>query len=334
MTTDNANHDSSQTTAGERLRNAREAAGLTVAEVADKQHLRPAIIAAIESGDYRKIGSELFLKGYVRAYAAQVGLDQNSVVRQLDQELEPLREEKKAQVEANPLVTIERRKRHKQRIARIVIVLVILVAVFYAGSLYLAGQQEAASENDAGEEAEDQSEPVDAEEDDESAELDAEPEQAQDSTAAPASADGMDPALESPGQAGTDVPQDSQPAEAAPAETGAEDPVDQTESGTADEMIVSTPLSEREPRSQDEGEGRLEVGFSGDCWVEVQDANGRTLEASLQRQGDTLSISGEAPLRVIFGAVSGVSSVSFNGEPVAMSNRRTRNDRVVLNLPD
>src|SRR5690554_3881501 len=91
MTTDNASHPEPQATAGERLRKAREAAGLTVAEVAERQHLRPAVIKAIESGDYRQIDSELFLKGYVRTYAGQVGLDPDSVIRQLDRELEPIR---------------------------------------------------------------------------------------------------------------------------------------------------------------------------------------------------------------------------------------------------
>lgn len=140
MTTDNASQDANQPTVGERLRQAREIAGLSVAEVAAKQHLRPVIISAIESGDYRKIDSELFLKGYVRAYANHVGVDPESVVRQLDRELEPLREERQARVEANPLVNIERRKRRKRQIAKIVVTLLALAALFYAGTLYLASQ--------------------------------------------------------------------------------------------------------------------------------------------------------------------------------------------------
>ena len=93
---------------GQLLKRAREQKGLSVSAVADAQHLRPAIIQAIEDGHYEQIDSELFLKGYVRTYARQVDLDPDAVIATLDEELEPLRQQKVQAEEANPLIDIER----------------------------------------------------------------------------------------------------------------------------------------------------------------------------------------------------------------------------------
>lgn len=354
MTTDNASQDANQPTVGERLRQAREIAGLSVAEVAAKQHLRPVIISAIESGDYRKIDSELFLKGYVRAYANHVGVDPESVVRQLDRELEPLREERQARVEANPLVNIERRKRRKRQIAKIVVTLLALAALFYAGTLYLASQEPPAGA--------DTGEPMVGEESETDASQPAEPAPENDSVAddeplveppltvsqttedeggnqdsavadatgeAPVSADGAGDVDAVPPEGGTDSSaqeplQTVTELEPVRADSGVEPSDDRADSDASGQAIAA-------PEDED---GRLVVEFSGDCWVEVQDSNGRTLVAELRRAGETLDVTGDGPLRVVLGAVSAVSELSYGGEPVDLSDRRARNNRLVLTVPD
>ncbi|MGM0570618.1 RodZ domain-containing protein [Marinobacter sp.] len=348
MTTDNAKQESRQPGVGERLRKAREAAGLTVTEVADRQHLRPAVISAIENGDYRQIDSELFLKGYVRTYASQVGLDPESVIRQLDRELEPLREEQKARVEANPLITIERRKRRKRQIARIVVVLVILAAVFYGASLYLARQQATTSDSPA--------EPAEAPAGEEETVIPEESgDEADDGLTDDTSPEGGDQDLASLSD-NLSGPEDTTIEDTAPepvVETramadggaGSGDGGGPSASATGSEITVasmddgeepavrSEPLDQSTPTMDVTEEGRLQVEFSGDCWIEVQDGSGQTLEASLRSAGDTLELTGEPPLRVVLGAVSGVQSVRYSGETVDLTDRRVRNNRLVLNLP-
>lgn len=355
MTTDNGSENRRQPGAGERLRKAREAAGLTVNEVADHQHLRPAVIKAIENGDYRQIDSELFLKGYVRAYASHVGVDPESIIRQLDRELEPLREEQKAKVESNPLITIERRKRRKRQIARIVGVLVVLAVAFYAGSLYLASQQSAddgaAAEVD--ETTDNAVEPDAAEAPATDAGTDVEAGQGPDGgndllDEAPTEPESPEPGTQ--GQPADDAASAPEPATAMVADntvgTGdtadvAEPGVDTTQVNASadsevqpvnDTAIRSEPLDEPVTVSVAE-EGQLQVEFSGDCWVEVQDSTGRTLEASLRSAGDTLELTGEPPLRVVLGAVSAVESLRYSGDTVDLTDRRVRNNRLVLNLP-
>lgn len=352
MTTDNAKQESHQPGVGERLRKAREAARLTITEVADRQHLRPAVISAIENGDYKQIDSELFLKGYVRTYASQVGLDPESVIRQLDSELEPLREEQKARVEANPLINIERRKRRKRQIARIVVILVILAVLFYGGSLYLAREQAEVTGQTAGEGSAPQPGQV------EEGTGDALPTGTQ--ITSERIQGGSDGTLESTGSpndtSGSGV--DSGISDAAGADDGSsvdatvktqvesgQDVDDSTaelvdnsagapsEAADQDTAVRSEPLDEVDPAVSVADEGRLTIEFSGDCWVEVQDSTGRTLEASLRSAGDTLELTAEPPLRVVLGAVSGVDSVRFGGEAVNLSERQVRNNRLVLNLP-
>lgn len=122
---------------GNQLRKAREAKGMSIAQVADTQHLRPSVIQAIEDGQYEKIGSELFLKGYVRTYAEQVGLNPAELMDKLDWELEPMRQQAEEEKRENPLETIERRKQRKRKIARWTLLSLLLVAIVGVGVRFM-----------------------------------------------------------------------------------------------------------------------------------------------------------------------------------------------------
>src|SRR5690554_6512667 len=143
MTGDEQLNNVSAEPVGQQLRRAREKAGLSLAAVADQQHLRVSVIQAIESGDYSKIDTELFLKGYVRAYARQVGLDADSIIRDLDTELEPRRQEREQALQANPLVNIERRRRQKRRAAKLILVLVAAALIGFLAFTYLSNKYSA-----------------------------------------------------------------------------------------------------------------------------------------------------------------------------------------------
>jgi cytoskeletal protein RodZ len=62
-------------TIGEALRRAREAAGLTLAQVADRTKVRPGILSEIEADDHEKLPALTYSLGFVKAYARTVGLD-------------------------------------------------------------------------------------------------------------------------------------------------------------------------------------------------------------------------------------------------------------------
>jgi cytoskeleton protein RodZ len=60
-------------TAGARLANARERLGLTLDQVADHLKLDRHTVVALEEGDHRAIGAAVFVRGFLRRYAALVG---------------------------------------------------------------------------------------------------------------------------------------------------------------------------------------------------------------------------------------------------------------------
>ena len=59
---------------GLRLRKAREAAGLTVTEVAERLRLRASLVDAMEREDQAALGAPVFARGYVSSYARLLGM--------------------------------------------------------------------------------------------------------------------------------------------------------------------------------------------------------------------------------------------------------------------
>jgi cytoskeleton protein RodZ len=67
-------------TLGERLKAAREAAGLSAQKAADELHLDAWVIAALESGDYVRIGPSVYVKGHLKRYAGLIGLAPSEIL--------------------------------------------------------------------------------------------------------------------------------------------------------------------------------------------------------------------------------------------------------------
>ena len=57
------------------LRHARERLGLSLRDVADRTRIRMAILEAIENHDVDRLPPPIFTRGFVKAYAREVGLD-------------------------------------------------------------------------------------------------------------------------------------------------------------------------------------------------------------------------------------------------------------------
>ena len=58
---------------GERLRTAREKVGLGVIQVAERLHVDPAVIVALESGQFSTLGPPVYVRGHLRRYAELLG---------------------------------------------------------------------------------------------------------------------------------------------------------------------------------------------------------------------------------------------------------------------
>jgi cytoskeleton protein RodZ len=79
---------------------------------------------------------------------------------------------------------------------------------------------------------------------------------------------------------------------------------------------------------------QMSVTYSGDCWTEITDANGRRLFFELGRSGRTVNLSGEAPFNVLFGDAANVSLVVDGAAfDIPAANRRGRTARLTITRP-
>jgi cytoskeletal protein RodZ len=73
---------------GERLRQARLGAGFSIREISSRTKIREHLLDAIEREDFAQLPAGLVGRGFLRAYAREVGLDPESVVRQFRDQFE------------------------------------------------------------------------------------------------------------------------------------------------------------------------------------------------------------------------------------------------------
>jgi cytoskeleton protein RodZ len=74
---------------GRRLRQAREARGLSIGEVAVLTKIPTRQLAALEAEEYEKLPGGIFVRGHVRAAAKVVGLDPTELVEHFQEEQAP-----------------------------------------------------------------------------------------------------------------------------------------------------------------------------------------------------------------------------------------------------
>jgi cytoskeletal protein RodZ len=72
---------------GEQLRQAREALGWSVGDVAESTKIKSEHIRALEAGDYESFAAPIYIRGFVRTYATLLKLDTLAVMADLDVEL-------------------------------------------------------------------------------------------------------------------------------------------------------------------------------------------------------------------------------------------------------
>ena len=80
-----------------------------------------------------------------------------------------------------------------------------------------------------------------------------------------------------------------------------------------------------------DGQMRLLVTYSGDCWTEITDARGRRLFFGMGTDGRTVELSGDAPFNVLFGNVANVRlQVNGSDRPIADAERKGRTAKLTI----
>ncbi len=285
---------------GETLRQARENNGWTLAEVALKLNLTASSLSNLETGAFDKLPGHTFARGYIRAYAKLLGMDQTSLVHEFD--LYTGTDANGSNVHS--LGRIEEPVRVSHTILRIVSLL-LLIAVIGGGFIWWQDQTSMRAKDLIGLAPEH----VEVEGADGTTRIHPldEPE---DQAVAEAKVEGETPVATDPAaqQAGTDAP--ALPvAPVTPAATPA--PVAPT-------PVVPAPVAAPDaaaPAAPVAGTGKVNLQYTADCWTQVTDGTGKVLFGGLKRKGENLEVSGKPPLTLRLGYARG-AQVTYNGQAV------------------
>lgn len=280
--------DSQAAGPGQLLRNAREQLGWTREQVASRIHLRLTLIAAIEADTYDKHTSHTFIRGYLRAYAKLVGIPEETILAAYEKlGLTP--------PDNIDMQSFSRRSRQQANDSRLKVVtwLVILVLI----GLSVAWWWQSTARRSAGDDAlaaTEMSATVNTPE----------------ANVAPA-VEVAEPVLPS----ASDAVSTQDVVSGATATL----PVVATDASAAVPTDVSGAVSTAESTTTEPAKApQLKMSFTADCWLDVKDANGKTLFSGLKKANDELVLEGPEPLRFIIGAPMAVN-LEYQGKSFDMS---------------
>ncbi|HEY3520898.1 MAG TPA: RodZ domain-containing protein [Rhodanobacteraceae bacterium] len=86
----------------------------------------------------------------------------------------------------------------------------------------------------------------------------------------------------------------------------------------------ATPVQPPPPAPSGSGDHVLGLSVTADSWVEVDDANGKTLESGILRAGDQRNYRSATPLNITIGNADGVQ-VTSDGKPLSLAPYRRAN---------
>ncbi|MEH6733244.1 MULTISPECIES: RodZ domain-containing protein [unclassified Shewanella] len=301
-------------TAGAILKAAREAKGLSIETVATQLHLRPKIINDLENDIFVNIASTTYVRGYIKNYARVVSADINQIQQCLSHQL--------PEIVAPAMQSFSRKTTHQARNSRLNLVTYLIVAVLIAMLVLWWVQKSSLLTNV------DLSQPTVEEIAAESNMP--EPQQIIRSGSVQSTANDV-------GNEGNDSATDS----ANKAAIEAEDKLIQTAqdaASTAQQLAASSSVTTASTESSSttdtslaSGESVLTIELTGDCWVNVTDANGKVMVDGVKNSAQRIEVRGIKPFKVILGAPQ-VASISLDGNNVSLAE--FANGRVArLTLP-
>lgn len=331
---------SSQRSAGEMLKREREHQGLTLDEVAVQLNLRPAVVSGLEADQYNEIPVPAYRRGYLRAYARLLGIDETPVVAAYNAQHGDTRSDVERRVA--PVQRARRPSRVGAWIFKLFTLLVVLALIGLTllwwqsrngnDLLGLSGSGESSvveamsddagnGNTPAGDNAQDASIPPLPEQEDELGLVESSVESS--AAAAPSdadtTADAESPATDSNGDGATTQPvaETSTAGEAGdtplvpnPAE---QNTVGNNNDAQPDSATPSASASAAQTPAVNERQ--LSLIYNEQSWTEIYDANDRRILVGLQSADTQATAEGEPPFRLTIGNASGVT-LSYRGEAV------------------
>ncbi|QHB31729.1 cytoskeleton protein RodZ [Yersinia canariae] len=309
-------------TTGVRLRQAREALGLTQQMVAERLCLKVSTIRDIEEDKAQANLASTFHRGYIRSYAKLVHLPEDELLPMLEKQA-PIRAAKVA-----PMQSFSLGKKHKKRDGWLMSFtwLIVLVVLGLTGAWWwqnhqaqqaeivtMADQSSAQLSQNGGQSvplSDDNSSPA-APTDTQAPVANSEPSTPIANGTAPATSS-VAPAGTANSRADTTTSQGTTSAESAV--------VSPSQAPLPDVSTAQSPLPTADAgvAGAASSVGSLVMNFTADCWLQVVDASGKTLFSGIQKGGATLNLSGTAPYKLTIGA-PGALTITYQGNPVDLS---------------
>ena len=308
---------------GEILKEARNAQGLTLEQVATELRIELPQLEALETDRFERIGVPVFVKGYLRQYAMRLGLDPRDLLARYSEQT------KLKEVLVQPSKTI---KLHDERQITVWVIaaLAILVVIVGLGAWWVgAGGPPVASAPPAQSKTTGDAKPAPSTPEPATAPASGDP------TGGPA-APPAEPAPSSAPSTPAVTPPPSGAAATATTTLAVATPPPSARAAAERSSLASSPraaapnatatsppptASAAEPNSDDGPGGSLvvplDLTFEQESWAEVTDARGARLYYGLGTAGKRAEMRGEPPFAVVLGNANGVKIV-VDGEDFAI----------------
>ena len=284
---------------GARLAAARERRGWSVNEVASRVRLSPKQVSALERLALEELPGPVFVRGFLRTYAREVGLDPAPLLDEYNALVggAPVARPQETPQTSSPVFRAAARE-HYVRPVVLGGALILLLALGVIGAVAMRKPASPAATVPAASPA-----PATA------------PQPAPAPTPAPATADAGKPGSPS-GEAAQEPPPANVSAPIAAA----------TEPGAA--PTVSVPAAPAATAT----ESAIRLTFAEVSWVEVLDASGKQLLSQNNPAGSEVRLDGKAPFQVLIGNAGG-TRLEYRGKPIELGPMTSRDNvaRVKLN---
>jgi cytoskeleton protein RodZ len=290
---------------GTMLRAAREAGKFSVEHIASQLRLSKDVIEDIENDRHERLPAPIFVRGYIRSYAALVGLGTADVMASYEQYSGHT--DQKISLDAaraTSLTKVGGKFRQKNAVPLVVAGLVLLLGVI----LWSSQKPEVSDQSDTDTMMSQTTNTQQAEKNVELQESPA-PAQVTESSVAESEVERVE----------------------AIQQEAVVDKVDVEQQVTVSQNVDSVEAAEKEvvevvkPRID-----RLEFVFSGDSWVDVRDSAGKRLIYRMVKSGDRRLVSGVPPFKITLGNAP-QTQLSRNGETVDL-NTYTRGNVAKFSL--
>ncbi len=323
MNTEASQENKATMTTGARLSQAREQLGLTHQAVAERLCLKVSTIRQIEEETTPADLAPTFLRGYIRSYAKLVHVPEDELSSMIGKQA-PIKVPKVASMQGFSLG-----KSRKKRDGWLMgfTWLVVFVVIGLTGAWWWQNHQA-------------QQQEISTMAEQSSAQLNQDNGQGQsialgdNANSAPTEGDptqGTPPADDVSGAApaqtanpGNSVPANTTTAANPPATLTQQEPAAVSTSQPAVENGLPTANAQTAAVGADAD--AVALTFKSDCWLQIDDASGKTLFSGMKKGGETLSVKGKSPYKLKIGA-PGAVDIKFQGKPVDLS-RFVKSSRV------